>query len=773
MTASDVTGAQSAAFDLMFTVVEADLPSAPPYGITVAGSPDAATGMYSIGAVMMDSGVTNGYKVTITPTPNINMVETVVTFTVTAMDNSANSGMDTATATLAARSAPVVDGVSPTVEITVKSKNANGKHLVDADGTVSFDLLFSEPLWKTPASPNVLEVADFFIIHNTRGLIVQGATLSAPMTTTMAATTGPGYKELYTLKVPVIYPDPVASTGEQIGQEVIIELLGLNVLGGQVADTSGNKLLVPAYSKFDTVPPDVAVSVVGATAAPMNTFTGEPMARLTFQFDFTEPLSPEFSTTDIHRSVGGDNFRLLGDSDPRPVPGVPNAFRVIVTVIDVNKSTTVLIKRLEVADAAKNRLQNDRHATYAPATTPPVATIAAKGPFDCGLDANGRPIVNPVTVRITDSEALASGQSIAANEITVSKGWQIQTGSFRASTTPKVATANFNVVRKDLENASDRSWLGVTSVTVGVLADAVKDDTNRGNAAVSQTYTAGPVITIEPGQYVVVIRGSAWGRSHLNAVRTLFLGDYNVRAENVQVQPWDCMPDLGLIFDTTVDASPGIGGGGLMVLQSPDHKDPANPTIARGTVGISEIMWSEDRGIPFGRTSNLEHAREQWIELHNTNSFKVTVTLFELIRDEAYRVPGGHHATVISNPPGLIDVMANYDIGNRWVVKGQDGNSELGTDFVSMQRAKNGNKYDHGDNNGRNAGKWSASTAIYLTRRAGLANSGQVPLEDLNYSFMGSPGRANAFSAPGPRVRTAIPNGQKPDGSHVIFNGDR
>ena len=53
VSASGVSGLQSAAFDLTFTVTEDNLPSAAPYGITVTGAPDAATGMYTIGAVMM------------------------------------------------------------------------------------------------------------------------------------------------------------------------------------------------------------------------------------------------------------------------------------------------------------------------------------------------------------------------------------------------------------------------------------------------------------------------------------------------------------------------------------------------------------------------------------------------------------------------------------------------------------------------------------------------------------------------------------------------
>ena len=136
--------------------------------------------------------------------------------------------------------------------------------------------------------------------------------------------------------------------------------------------------------------------------------------------------------------------------------------------------------------------------------------------------------------------------------------------------------------------------------------------------------------------------------------------------------------------------------------------------------------------------------------------------MFELIRTEAYRTNDASRA-------GLIDVMGNYDIGGRWDVQvknddgspkyGTDGNSEFGHDFVSMKRVAPAadKNYAHGEKQGRNAGHWSASTSVYYTKRAGLAGTGQIPLDDLNYDFVGSPGRANTFSAPGPITRTNLP----------------
>ena len=655
------------------------------------------------------------------------------------------------------------DTTPPTVMIEVLSKDANGKHMVDNPGdTVRFKLLFSEPLAKAP-SISRLELRDIIIVDHNMAAIT-GATLGDAMPE--------GDGEYYILTVPAPDPRmPLPVNRREPEREVRIEVQTLGV--ADMATPTANPLggtRESRMSKFDTIPPTVVITpgYFNSRGVFVPATKGEPMAKLAFEFDFSEPLSPEFSTSDIEGSPAGANFRLLRDSDPVPVMGKDDAFTVIVTPINIDAPTTVQIERLEVADAAKNELQDDVLATYTPTTQAPVASIRVDRvdrtgqplPFYCGVTGNW------VTVTITDNEAIKAGESIAKSEITVSTGWKISSdpSDFRASTSAKSATARFKVVRNDVENANDRTWLGVQEVTVSVAAGAVQDNTNQTNAAKSEKYTAGPVITIPGtakvagGGYVVIIRDNfyTWRYSHLNEVRTLFLGDYNVRADNVDVQGWDCMPDLGLIFDTTVDASPGVGGGGLMVLQSRDHKGAA---IGKGTVGISEIMWSEDRGLPFGSASNLEHAREQWIELHNTNTFDVKVTLFELIRTEAYR-------TNDANRAGLIDVMSNYDIGGRWTVKGSDGNSDLGKDFVSMKRVAPAadKNYAHGEKQGRNAGHWSASTSIYLTRRALLADRGiQLPAEDLNYSYFGSPGRANTFSAPGPIDRSPLPK-------DIIFN---
>ena len=712
------------------------------------------------------------------------------------------------------------DTTAPTVMITVLSADpSSGKHMLDKNAlaTVRFELTFSEPLAKAnavPGSISQLELEDF-TIHDHNGKVLSDATQNPIGASLSPHTPAPNSaKESYILTVPTIYPTggsipddrPVDVAGRQL--EVHIELrprTATDVVGNPVPTTT---------KKFDTIPPMAEIypgyltlngkeSLMGNTWNPVPaapTVGGVPRTALTFLFVFSEELSPQFSTTDIHRALG-DNFTLESNAVPRPhreftIPAgyvddpdphdfqIPEGYLVTATIVDKFASTTVLLKREEVADEAKNLLQEDEHVTYLPSANKPVVVIKAADIFNCGVPGNH------VEVTITDAEAIKAGESITEKEITVSKGWKIKTGTFTSPKSTaagaKTVRATFNVIRKDVESPADRSWLGEQAVTITVAADAIKDDTDQGHDKKDGTYTAGPVIAIPAGAYVVVIRTESWYDTHLQSHSRLYLGDYNVRASLLDVWDWNCMPDLGLIFDVTTDASPGIGGGGLMVMQSRKHvADPnvkGSEKIKKGTVGISEIMWSEDRGIPFGFRSNIAHAQEQWIELHNTNNFEVKVTLFDLIRTEAYRTNDADYEKI-----GMVDIMSNYDIGGRWDVQaiddkgtaddtsddvpkyGADGNSERGYDFISMQRKSKDKDheidYSHNDYQGRNQANWSASPYVYLTRRAGLADRGiQLPNENLNYDFRGSPARSNAIPAPGPITKTTVTR------SPVIFN---
>jgi len=377
-------------------------------------------------------------------------------------------------------------------------------------------------------------------------------------------------------------------------------------------------------------------------------------------------------------------------------------------------------------------------------TTPPTVTAirAAPNPINCETGS---------TLSFRFSEALGTGEAIAASELTVSAGWK--------------AMADGGAIK--IVPMGDGSEIGVTTVSVSVNAGAVKDAAGNGNTASAATmFTVGPVLTIPAGGYIVVIRPEHMFSTHLRD--PLYIGSTGVRAPIVDIQTWECMPDLTIFFGRAV---PAIGGGAIVIKEAdgPMGHDPGGTLadIAKGSVGLSEIMWASDEGvahggIPSGGRSNIDQTREQWIELHNRNNTAVKVTLFARPTNSA-----------LTTEADELDRVSNYNLNNVWAAPGQSGNSELGIDFVSMQRGKHDNKglapnqaagYAHGDWNGTHANRWSASTISYLTRPAGLRNTGQIAADNLLYDFLGTPGRNNKPAISTPLLRTNVPK------NTIVFN---
>ena len=377
-------------------------------------------------------------------------------------------------------------------------------------------------------------------------------------------------------------------------------------------------------------------------------------------------------------------------------------------------------------------------------TTPPTVTVirATPNPINCETGS---------TLAFGFSEALGTGETVAATELTVSAGWK--------------AMADGGAVK--IVPMGDGSEIGVTTVSVSVNAGAVKDVAGNGNTASAATmFTVGPVLTIPAGGYIVVIRPEHMYTTHLRD--PLYIGSTGVRAPVVDIQTWECMPDLTIFFGRSV---PAIGGGAIVIKEAdgPMGHDPGGTLadIAKGSVGLSEIMWASDEGvahggIPSGGRSNLDQTRDQWIELHNRNNTAVKVTLFARPTNSA-----------LTTENDELDRVSNYNINNVWAPPGQSGNSELGIDFVSMQRGKHDNKglapnqaagYAHGDWNGIHSNRWSASTISYLTRPAGLRNTGQLAADNLLYDFLGTPGRNNKPGVSTPIRRTNVPK------NTIVFN---
>ena len=720
----------------------------------------------------------------------------------------------------------LADNQQPRVAIWVGSTRSQpvygegrDKHVIDRNGQVNFTLSFSEPMQKRTNTVSYLQPTDFRItrysakdgeVDLTSGVQISSVTAEVhdwtvdnrdgiATTASLNPANAPNNLkgvDLYRLSV------PATDMFNDGGQHIRIEL-DVNAVTDEAGNTveqwfSQNSTWVNPHATFDTIPPIVRKITPGYvvdenspktpntmrddTFVPLKMeggkYVGTSRDYIAFKFEFSEALDPAFTTDDLD-SDGLANGRYIRDSRPykvdkktgEPLTGEaiddPNnlTYVVVVETVDKSQSTTILMRRRSIWDQAGNFLQDDVDATYTVEgdVTPPTITIKdVVAPLDCEFGSKITfEVVDPETPPTTSgldmgsTDAAKAKRTVTADEVEVSTGWMIETQTDKT----------LKLVPK-----RDGSEIGITTVTVSVKAGAAEDIAGNKSAATTPvTYIVGPVLSIPAGGYITVIRSEHENTTHLND--PLILGSTGVRGPQVPPETWDCMPDLTVFFGRK---APGVGGGALVVKESPAHdKDDKKPAIVKGTVGISEIMWSSDEGLPHGGSppghsrSNLDQAREQWIELHNLNPFEVKVTVFA--RETA-------HALTVETDE--IDRVSNYQIGNVWEVKGQSGNSQYGTDFISMQRlkgfdAKDRSKgevptltknYSHGDFNGKAAGSWHVSVLTYLTEQAGLANTGQLDKENLNYDFRGTPGRSNKLGVSTPILRTKVAK------DSIVFN---
>ena len=271
-----------------------------------------------------------------------------------------------------------------------------------------------------------------------------------------------------------------------------------------------------------------------------------------------------------------------------------------------------------------------------------------------------------------------------------------------------------------------------------------------------------------------------------------------VDGADVMIEEWPEMPDLEALFNRS-----SFGQGGVLVLRrSADARDnrmndadgdPINEyaTPARGSVGISEIMWALDEG----QLNRDRQIQSQWIELHNVNSKPVKVLIYaqqgrepglaggmQLIRD------GFVHNTLAGDtivhktggdPSGMV-VDAVTNINNKgdgreggWDPKGDDGNSVTGDALTSMHRILPHNQpaYSAGQNytkrDGRNRDSWSSADNIYArleTSQPGSATTNVVVITNYN----GTPGQRNDYK--GVTLHTKKPTTNLNDSPALVFN---
>ena len=541
---------------------------------------------------------------------------------------------------------------------------------------------------------------------------------------------------------------------------------------GTVQDTSNNELDKPkstpagavyTYNHYDTTPPKVEIYGLKNTDAEGN---------ITFIFDFDEPVL-DFTTDDIDRT-NSDVASIVEAVEKYTGPAKEGTTPTTVTkttdgkdayTIKVKPTTTgtvsIQIKIHSVWDdsIAKNKLERDYAGSWSPpgppVTTVPVVTIPkqldkAPKPEQTIKNPEGYPgpkyldsysrDENVITITITDDKGFSD--KLEKTDVTVSPIMG-DPDNFDFDLTETSATSHTATIKFVPKYSAQ-------FVTVSVAANAVKDNdaTPQGNAATSEKFEVAPLITVNPGEYVIIAREHhyvPWTRTNpgtpiLSDQATLSLPPHiPTTAPDIRVVTWEHMPDLKVLFERN---NPGEGGGALILKRGLGFSNGWKSVL------INEVMWATDDGI-LGNVVRDEQAKQQWIELHNPTSAKAKVFIYARARrDIVDNTDGANGLSDVTHPPSdVVDVVTNYFDGSEgkpgWEVPGEDGNSRTGlradgttpADFVSMMRTAN-------DKDGRNKGHWAKSTYAYYTDQTTHTDQARQL-----YSFVGTPGRVNTFGA--------------------------
>lgn len=497
-----------------------------------------------------------------------------------------------------------------------------------------------------------------------------------------------------------------AATGTLTFTPTAMGTVTVRVLANAVANSegTGNADTMETFT-VDDVADETAPTVMITSALG----TGDNAGKVVFTFTFSEALmAGSFTSEDIDRTQS--NVLLAGE--PMMSTTDPMVYTLVVTP-PATGSATIVLKTGSVEDAAGNELQGDQMHTYTPA--------------------------GPATITTTDLGDTTAGASLT---ITFSK----DPGTVTAGTTTLTGTGMTRMLTAAATAGSHSIALAWTGTEAGTHDDGTGTVTY--NIPAAEVNTSGD-ITIEAGEYVVVVRDTA-------GVMGALLTAYD---PNVNLAAWMGMPDLQNIFETGVPITgPAHGGGALILRQS------GTTSVHPGTVGISEIMWAID----LSQLNNAEARKaDQWIELHNLNTTAVTVKLSW--KTGAKDIAGDANINGDLAAPYL-DVVTNvfHDrAGNRngpWVLPGQNGNPIAGVNFVSAARkgnfsltSKHGNKFNKrytrsgsGENatnspDGRNKDQWAASTVRYALRAEAVTTQDGRSF-NVAYEDHGTPGRANTFS---------------------------
>jgi hypothetical protein len=442
-----LTGEWAEPFRLTFTITgvddATDLDFTADDTITFAAVPDTVT-FSDLGRLV---GV-DLFGVTVTPS-EVETTETAATsveITISVKDKVGNIGTTTATVMLAPRqmSGPVTppdqtDMIKPTL------RSITAPAAPEGDGALIFIIEFSEVLSTTGA--NIFTKEDLVISN------AESATL----------TIDPADNKKYNLRV-------VSENGDF---PVKVE-----IKPGTMVDDAANNTSLELVAPAGTYTPE---GVLGVEIDKPD----EPEIDGTLEFTFKFAQTPSeigagmFTVTDIRVSNTDRDTLVLEQSLTDPM-----VYILTVTPSDPLMPVTVQLRGNSVDNGetgANNLVAGELSTTYTPPpldTTPPTVTVTGTQGTDRAFE---------VTIAFSDDQAIAAGEILDDNEITV-------TGGTKGSVTPGT-TANTYTVLVTPDH-------GVTSVTVMVSAGAVKDTSSNPSLAASESIsvmeTSPPVTGVTP-----------------------------------------------------------------------------------------------------------------------------------------------------------------------------------------------------------------------------------------------------------------------------------
>ncbi len=524
---------------------------------------------------------------------------------------------------------------------------------------------------------------------------------------------------------------------------------------GMSRDPLEVKLAQRAATGTGTGTSDMGVPTVTITDA---AGTDANVGKVIFTFKFSEALI----TT-------GENAFTVADLDVSNSPTLVAAnlmttdnITYTLTITPTNDKFPVKVSfksTAKIADPSDNLMETGTNGLGATGTYTPPGVLGVE------IDAPENLDLGVLTFTFTFAEAPSEKEG-DAGQFTVS--------DIRVSNAEPLVAANLAQQLKSDDDDDDEVVyeLDVTPtdatkpVTVQLKARSVsnggptEEDADKSlliAGEISSTWTP-PVVTPETPPDTIMIPANSYVVVVRDKDAASGIGGLAFRSD-VTVREWPEMPDLERLFYTGNDGIIlGGGGGGALILK---ESDTQSPDLVPGTVGISEIMWAIDANY-LGNTNLNAYAGSQWIELHNLNTTSVNVMLSW--KTGRAITSDGSIIGNLANP--VLDVVTNFfhdRPGNsRWEVYGSNGASIEGIDFVSMARngtfnlnRRTANKADKPLNgrytrtggsehsrDGRNKDHWAVSTAAYLSKRTVRADG-----NDVLYKYVGTPGRANTFSA--------------------------